>query len=313
MRDLLILFMVIGSIPLIFMRPWIGIIMWCWLGFMNPHRLTWGFAYDFAFAQLIALATLAAIVISKEKKRFDLTPLVIVWLAWILWMNVTTYFALEPAGTVKDYDRAMKTMLFAFLTILLINNEIKVRALVWITVLSLGFFGVKGGIFSATTGGNYLVWGPPGSFIEGNNELGLALVMTIPLMFYLVFTEENKWIKRGMMGAIGLTALAVLTTFSRGAFLALGGMGVFLWLKSKRKIVVGLAFVIAIPLLLGFMPDTWVERMWSIRSYDDDGSAQGRFNAWWFRLLSGAGSPATRRWIWGLFTTSISNLRPSRR
>ncbi|MFK8017438.1 MAG: putative O-glycosylation ligase, exosortase A system-associated [Gammaproteobacteria bacterium] len=292
MRDLLILFMVVGSIPLIFMRPWIGIIMWCWLGFMNPHRLTWGFAYDFAFAQVIALVTLAAIVISKEKKRIDLTPLVIVWLAWILWMNITTYFALEPAETVKDYDRAMKTMLFAFLTILLINSEVKIRGLVWITVGSLGFFGVKGGIFSATTGGNYLVWGPPGSFIEGNNELGLALVMTIPLMFYLMFTEENKWIKRGLMAAVGLTALAVLTTHSRGAFLAMGGMGGFLWLKSKRKVVVGIAFLIAIPLLLGFMPEAWVERMWSIRSYDEDGSAQGRFNAWWFAYYLALDHPA---------------------
>ena len=29
------------------------------------------------------------------------------------------------------------------------------------------------------------MWGPPDSFIEGNNELALALVMTIPLMRFL--------------------------------------------------------------------------------------------------------------------------------
>jgi len=29
------------------------------------------------------------------------------------------------------------------------------------------------------------VYGPPGSFIEDNNALGLALVMTLPLMWYV--------------------------------------------------------------------------------------------------------------------------------
>jgi len=159
MRDLLILFMVVGSIPLIIMRPLIGIIMWCWLGFMNPHRLTWVFPYDFPFAQVIALVTMGAIVISKEKKYINFTPLLGVWCAWILWMCLSTYFAIDPSTTSRDFDRMIKTMLFAFLTILLINREERVRALVWITVVSLGFFGVKGGIFSVLTGGNFLFWG----------------------------------------------------------------------------------------------------------------------------------------------------------
>ena len=282
MRDLLIMLMVFGSIPLIIMRPWLGIIMWCWLGFMNPHRLTWGFAYDFPFAQVIALVTMGAILISKEKKYIKFTPLIGVWCAWILWMCLTTYFAINPDTTTRDFDRMIKTMLFAFLTILLINDEKRVRALVWITVFSLGFFGVKGGIFSVTTGGNYLFWGPPGSFIEGNNEIGLALVMTIPMMFYLYLSEDNKWLRRAMLATMGLSMLAVLTTHSRGAFLAFGAMVGFLWLKSRRKVLTGVLLLAAVPLLIGFMPEAWVERMWSIRDYESDGSASGRINAWWF-------------------------------
>ncbi len=51
----------------------------------------------------------------------------------------------------------------------------------------------------------------------------MTLVMTIPLMFYLLFNEKNKWLRRGLLVAIGLSALAVLTTHSRGAFLAMAG------------------------------------------------------------------------------------------
>ena len=41
-------------------------------------------------------------------------------------------------------------------------------------VLSIGFYGLKGGIFTILTGGAQRVWGPPGGFIEGNNELAVA-------------------------------------------------------------------------------------------------------------------------------------------
>ncbi len=59
-------------------------------------------------------------------------------------------------------------------------------------VASLGFYGVKGGIFTIATGGAYRVWGPPESFIEGNNELALALIMTIPLMRFLQLQARRR-------------------------------------------------------------------------------------------------------------------------
>lgn len=282
MRDLLVFCIVLGSLPLIFMRPWIGIIMWCWLGFMSPHRLTWGFAYNFQFSALVAAVTLVAVAVSSEKKRIEFAPILVIWVAWVLWMNVTTVFALTEDSFWHDYDRSMKIQLFSFLTIMLINTEKKVEALMWVTTVSLGFFGIKGGIFSILTGGNFLVWGPPGSFLEDNNALGLALVMTLPLMYYMYTHNHQRWIRMGYLGAMALTSLAILTTHSRGAFLALIAMAGFLWLKSRKKAMVGLALILAVPLLIGFMPEHWLERMHSIKNYKSDGSAMGRINAWWF-------------------------------
>ncbi|MEM6640213.1 MAG: putative O-glycosylation ligase, exosortase A system-associated, partial [Pseudomonadota bacterium] len=281
MRDVLVFMLVLGSLPMIVMRPWFGIIMWCWLSYMNPHRLAWGFAFDFPFAQVVALTTMASIVLSREKKYIEFTPLVGLWVVWVLWMNVTTYFALDDTWA-KNYDRMIKTMLFGFLTVLLMNDEKRVRALVWVTVISLGFFGVKGGIFSILSGGNYLVWGPPGSFIEGNNELGLALVMTIPMMYYLFQTEKHVWVRRGALIMMASSMLAALTTHSRGAFIAMAAMVVFLWAKSRKKMVTAVILLAALPAILWFMPEHWIERMESIQNYKQDESAMGRINAWMF-------------------------------
>jgi hypothetical protein len=40
--------------------------MWTWLGFMNPHRLAWGFSTTFPFAMIVALTTLVATLFMKE-------------------------------------------------------------------------------------------------------------------------------------------------------------------------------------------------------------------------------------------------------
>ncbi len=54
----------------------------------------------------------------------------------------------------------MKIMLFALITCGLITTKNRVIGLVWIIVISLGFYGIKGGLFTLTTGGQYHVWGP---------------------------------------------------------------------------------------------------------------------------------------------------------
>jgi probable O-glycosylation ligase (exosortase A-associated) len=58
-------------------------------------------------------------------------------------------------------------------------------------------------------------------------------------------------------------------------------MGLFLWLKSRHKVRIGLLLLLAVPPTLAFMPDRWAERMDTISTYEEDGSVQGRFNAWW--------------------------------
>src|SRR3546814_6367632 len=72
MRDVLILLLAFSVVPLTFLRPHVGILAWCWISYMNPHRLSWGFAYEFPVAMMIGLSTLAAWVLSKEPKKLPI-------------------------------------------------------------------------------------------------------------------------------------------------------------------------------------------------------------------------------------------------
>ncbi len=284
MRDLLLMLVMAGLLPFILARPTTGVLVWSWLGYMNPHRLTWGFAFDFPFVMVAALATLIAMPFSREPKRMPWSALTIVWMLWVLWMCVTTLLALNPADAVPEWERSMKIQLMVLATLLLMGDRQHIHRLVWVIALSIGFFGIKGGLFTVLTGGNYLVWGPLGSFIAGNNEIALALLTVLPLFRYLQVTSENIWIKRAMVACMVLCAASILGSWSRGALVGGAAMCAMLWLKMRNKWLTGAVIAVALVAFLAFLPEGWFDRMSTIKDYQQDQSAMGRINAWHFAV-----------------------------
>jgi hypothetical protein len=123
-------------------------------------------------------------------------------------------------------------------------------------------------------------WGPPEGLIAGNNALGVALVMLVPFMYYLFQTSTRRYLRHGMVFLIAMTFLAILGTQSRGAFLALAVMGLFVGLKGKRPLLTTSIIGVVLVAAIGFMPSTWTSRMNTIESYDEDSSAMSRVYTW---------------------------------
>lgn len=282
MRAAILFGILFASLPFMLARPSVGIILWCWFSYMNPHRFAFGAAYSFPFAMIIAIATMVGLVFSKEPKRIPVNALTVIWVAFAAWMCVTTLFAMVPHEAYPAWERDIKVQIMSFVTLMVMTTRERLNLLVWIIVLSIGFFGIKGGLFVLHTHGEYMVEGPPDSFITGNNSIALALVMIFPLMRYLQLNTKNIWIRLGLAGAMVLCTFAILASYSRGAFLAIAAMGLYLVLKSRRRFTILLAAALVVPLVLSFMPEKYYERIETIRSYQEDASAQGRINAWWF-------------------------------
>ncbi|NOR68342.1 MAG: putative O-glycosylation ligase, exosortase A system-associated [Methylomarinum sp.] len=281
MRDIFVTLVVFGTLPYVFKRPHIGILLWGWLGYMNPHKLSWGFAHDFPFAKITAIVILMGLFFLKEPKKIPWTIETRILMVFIIWMFITTQFAMYPWLADPQWDKVWKIQLMTFVTIILMQDKWRVQAMVWVIALSLGFYGFKGGIFTVLTGGSYSVYGPSGTFIYGNNEIGLALIMIIPLIRYLQLTTENHFIRQGLLITMWLCVLSVIGTQSRGALVGITVMGFFLVMKSRKKIFMILLAVILVPIIYDFMPETWHSRMDTIKTYEQDGSAMGRINAWW--------------------------------
>ena len=162
MRDILVTLIVFGLLPNVFKSPYVGALMWVWISVMNPHTQGWGFATSFPFAAIIAAATLASLLINKDPKNLPRTSVTWVFIAFVLWMNVTTVFAIYPEAVYEQWNKVMKIMLMTFVTLMLIKTKEHVQLLIWVIVISLGYYGVKGGIFTIRSGGGDMVWGPDG-------------------------------------------------------------------------------------------------------------------------------------------------------
>jgi putative inorganic carbon (HCO3(-)) transporter len=283
-RDILVTAIVFGALPVCFARPWIGILVWSWLGYMSPHRLTYGFAYTMPFALLVAVATLLGLIFARDRRRVPRTVEVFLLMALWLYFLLTTIFANYQDDAWNYLSQVSKILLMTFVTMILFQDAARLRWLLVVMAGSIAFFGVKGGVWALATGGENRVFGPPDSFIADNNSLGLALNMVIPLLFFLRRTAEGRWRRRAFFGAAILCIVAVPFTYSRGAVVGLAVVLPLLLLTSRwRFAIIPFAIIVYLfgpSLMKSAMPDPWIDRMDTIQTYEEDTSANQRLKAW---------------------------------
>jgi hypothetical protein len=82
--------MIFGSLPFIVVKPYLGVLVFSWISYMNPHRLAWGFAVTMPWAMIVGALTFAAWIISRENKKFPMTPVTILMVAFVVWCTITT-------------------------------------------------------------------------------------------------------------------------------------------------------------------------------------------------------------------------------
>ena len=282
MRDIAVVGLVLLLGLTALRRPWVGIMLWTWLSIMNPHRYTYGFAFDAPLAAIAVGTTVIGLFATRDRRESPFKGAATMFLvAFMMWVTLSWLLGLDPAQDYEQWKKIMKIDIMIIAALAVLHTKQHVLALLWVSAGSLALLGVKGGVFTLLTGGSYRVWGPPGSFIEDNNEFALSLVMTIPLLRFLQQQLTNKWGRIGVGMAMLLCGVAAVGSYSRGALLAISAMLFALWWRGKNKLFIGIGIVLAAVVMVGFMPDAWTTRMSSIDDYESDLSALGRISAWW--------------------------------
>jgi probable O-glycosylation ligase (exosortase A-associated) len=90
------------------------------------------------------------------------------------------------------------------------------------------------------------------------------------------------WLRHGLLVCTVLIMLSILGSYSRGAFLGLAAVSIYLVYKSRQRWTL-LPILLALGAVsLAFLPKQWFERVETIQTYEEDASAMGRINSWYF-------------------------------
>lgn len=285
MRDLFLVAAIVSLLILTLRKPQVGLLTWLWLSIMNPHKLTYGFLYTYPVLDGLAACTLLSCMIHWNKRApcdFNITLKLL--LLFYIWCTLTTLFAVSFSISIVDWINFSKTLLFILLFSLFMNKRHWIIASVAIFVLSIGYTGFKGGLFTILTGGAYKVWGPPGTAWGDNNGVSVAMLMAFPILTGLASFFQVKFYRLAIY-SVSLTFVAtILGTQSRGGLVGLLGMSAFALMRSNKKLQSSI--IIAIVLVCGFifMPQSWHNRMASIETYEEDQSASTRIIQWKYAI-----------------------------
>ncbi len=174
-----------------------------------------------------------------------------------------------------------KVVLFGYLIVILTTDFGKFRLVVLVIVLALGLEQGKQGWF-------YLLTSPgvannnPVAFLGDNNGTAVGILMLVPLIIFLIQTTNKRLMK------VAFACLAVgclyraLSTYSRGAFVAVLVMAGVWLLRSHQRLRNCLGVVAVLAVILPMLPATFWHRMGTIQTYkeDRDESALGRLHFW---------------------------------
>lgn len=291
MRDILIIMFMVCFGPMMFKFAHIGLYLWTWVSIMNPHKLVYGFARGQSFNLWIAAITLGVWLLSKERKIPAARGFTVMIVIFAVWITLTTAASPTPNVSWPLWELNIKTFVLVYLALCIITTRARLHAFLWVYLISIGYWGVNTGIVTIASAGNAVIVGPSGSMITDNNSLALAIAISIPIANYLRLQANNKLIQFALLGVIVLSIAAIIGTYSRGGLIALAAMSGFLWWRSRYKLVSLTVGLIAITVVVGTLPDRYINRISTLSEASEDASFQGRVDAWEVAIRTAADRP----------------------
>lgn len=287
MRDVILLVIMAVSVPACFVNPYYGVLMWYWVAYLNPHRYTYGFTYNLPVAFMVAVPTLIGTVFAKKSLRSLLTLESVLLIGLWVWYTISYIHAKSIpmfAGHMLDSDYEMnhvsKIMLMTIVMIVLITTRERLHGVMLVSSASLGFLAVKDALFGVRTQGEYRVFGPPDSFLTDNNAFGLAINVSLPILFFLARAEKRRWLRIALYICFACGIITVLLTYSRGGFVGLAVVLLAITLRSRHKLVAAGVIVVAIFAVLAVAPPAWMNRMGQFLHGNLDATANQRLVSW---------------------------------
>ncbi len=291
MRDAAFLVAIAIIIPIALSWPYICLVFWAYVSLLDPNETLFGIASVVPYAKLAAAMTVLSFFITRRKNNpFHLDRTTVLVLIFLLLAAMSQFTSLSRDQNGWDIlDKLWKIVALNVLILWCMRTRLQIHVLLLGVCLAVGFNAVDEALKYLLSGGGHKVEGLPAW--GDNNQVGLIVLLTIPILAYVREESEDPLVRMGALGGIILFAVCVIATASRGALgglllLALTGIA-----NSRHKVRYMAAMLVAIMVLVQTAPDSWTQRMNTIQTADRDSSFMGRVIAWKISTLMAMDHP----------------------
>lgn len=301
LRDLSLILILLLLIRLTLYRPWLGVLALAFLAYMHPQSFVDPPVADLPIFLIMTLTVMLAAILSPQSQvpPWD-WRLPVFGLLWLLFL-ISTVNSVMPWYAWPRFFELSKIFLPLALTWWLIDTREKLFCLLAIISVSVLMVSFKGGYWAIMNGFSDRVYGPSGSQYYDNNHFAILMVMNLPLLAIWLREVSYRPLKILIMGGVGVSIAAILSSWSRGAILMLVPTVLLMILGAKHKLPMLLLLFAALLFGAAQVPDKWYQRMDTIENYEQDKSAIDRLQSWQVGLNYIARRPVLGGGFWARF------------
>jgi O-antigen ligase len=261
-----------GCLLALFSDPFWGILVYVFVYFLNPPaRWWWGGSGmpEYRFIFTVTAVTLISFLIRLNKfkgNRFGDLPQV----KWLVGMSIIVIaaklWAVSPEAHSILMEKYFKVLIFSLLIFKLIDTPNKMEAL--LSVYMLGSFYVSWIGWQQGRTGYGRLEGIGGADTTEGNSTAAVIVTAIPLLVFYTLFGKKRWVQFSALVGLAFVMNCLILINSRGAFLALVFIGLYLVYhivkqnKDRQVKIKAIAGIATCAILFIYLTDvTFLERM----------------------------------------------------
>lgn len=231
-------------------------------------------------ALLLGLPAVVGVLVTGGLGRILRSRIGWMWMGFALMMVLSTPFSTWKGGSVEHitmYFKSEFTMLLVMGGLAVTWREVK---LLYFTLAASGLFSVVMArvLLKQTGEDGRMELDIPGSSIANSNDMAAHMLLLLPFLLFLLFRPRQNVLIRLISLAAALTSVYVtLGSGSRGALIALGVMGLMLFIQTPG--IKKMAILLMLPILsvgvYSFLPNGVKARLFNYdNSYTDENSSR---------------------------------------
>ncbi len=287
MRDLACVGFLLALIGLGLKRPFLLVCAYAYIDIVSPQRISYYLLNAVPVSMIVAGLAIGGWLLVDDKRGIKFTARQGLMLALLLYAGATTLYADFHTEALGKWEWVWKSMSWAIFLPLTLRTKLRIETYLLFMTLSAAAIIIVGGIKTAASGGGYgalnLMVDNNSGLYEGSTISTVAIAL-VPVILWLarygtVFPRDWR-VKLFAYNLIFACLLIPVGTAARTGLICIGALGILMLRDVKNRFgymaLVAAGLAVAVPLL----PDTFTDRMGTIKGYQGDMSASTRLAVW---------------------------------